>query len=147
MKKLIALLLILCTVAGLVACGSKPADPNNPSNPSNPSTPQIDVNPENSPYKGKSLQVYGMGTGAEYTDYDQFGKGNYIWMMRAALDEWATINGATIEYMGGYNQNVVLSAINSGNKPDIIFQTGNFPKMSNIGVTSPFTAEELQKLT
>lgn len=141
MKKLIAILLVICTVAGLVACGKKPAENPNPSTPAG----STDVTP-NADFKGKTLQIFGVGTEESYTDYDQFGKGNYLWMMKAAIVEWATINEVKIEWKGSYNQNVVLSAMNSGDKPDIIFQTGNFPAMSNAGVTSPFTAEERKML-
>ena len=154
MKKLLALLLVLCTLVGLVACGKKEPASTNSSNPTtssgNSSTeptaakrdPQYDVTPETSPYKGKKLQIYGLGTNASYTNYDSFGKGNYIWMMKAAMEEWAAINGVTLEFKGSYNQNAILSAIQSGEKPDLIFQTGYFPEIANIGITSAFTEAE-----
>ena len=158
MKKVLALLLVLCTLLGLVACGKKePASTNsstpttsgdNTADPTGTTTdPQFAVTPETSPYNGKKLQLYGMGTNVSYTNYDSFGKGNFLWMMKAAMDEWATINGVTIEYKGSYNQNTILSAINSGEKPDaIFFQAGYFPGTSNVGLTAPFTDAEYEKI-
>ena len=157
MKKLLALLLVLCTLVGLVACGKKePASTNNP----NPTTgnntssdptgttedPHLTVTPETSPYKGKTLQMYGLGTAVSYTNYDSFGKGNYLWMLKAAINEWAAINGATIEWKGSYSQNSVLAAIQSGEHPDLVFQSNFFPGMANAGITAAFTEAEYAKL-
>jgi len=160
MKKVLALLLVLCTLLGLVACGKKEPASTNSSTPttsggnntSDPTgateDPQFSMTPEKSPFKGKKLQVYGMGTDVSYTNYDSFGKGNFLWMMKAAMDEWAAINGVTIEYKGAYNQNTILSAINSGEKPDaIMFQAGYFPGTANVGLTEGFTDEEYKKLS
>ena len=158
MKKLFALLLIVCMLAGMVACGSgkpveNPTDPtgNAGGNPSNPTTPSsgTDVNlgkvpekPEDSPYYGKTLQIYGLGVEEDYTDYDKFGKGNYLWMMKAAIEEWSALNGVEIVYEGSYNQALVLSSISAGGHPDIVFQTGNFPGLTNVGISEAFTAKE-----
>ena len=160
MKKLIALILVLCLSVGLVACGGKKADDTtkNPTgnaagpnvNPSTPENPGEGLGPDTvkpgEMFKGKTLQIYGLGTGDDYTDYKQFGKGNYLWMMRAAVEEWATMNGVTIQYLGRYDQNNVLSAMTSGVNPDIIFQTGNFPAMSNVGISSPLSEAEVKML-
>jgi len=157
MKKLLALLLVLCTLVGLVACGKKEPASTNSSTPttgnntsSNPTgtseDPHLTVTPETSPYKGKKLQVYGMGTAVSYTNYDSFGKGNYLWMLKAAAEEWAAINGVTIEYKGSYSQNGILAAINSGEHPDLIWQSNHFPAMANAGLTAAFTEAEYAKL-
>lgn len=100
----------------------------------------------NRPYAGKKLQIYGIGAQNYYTDYSQFGKGNYLWMMKVAIDEWATFNGVTIEYMGSYNQTGVLAEMMAGNSPDIVFQSNEFPQIANLGITSAFTDEEYAKL-
>ena len=138
MKKLLALVLVLCMVVGLVAC-SKPAEQD----------PEITTTPTTgeTSFAGKTLQIWGNGSATSYTDYDAFGKGNYVWMMRAAIDEWATINGVTIKYCGSYNQNAILAAMASGEKPDIIFQTENFPTVANYGIVAPWTEEEYNTLT
>jgi len=153
MKKLIALFLVLCLSVGLVACGGKKTDTTttDPSqgssaNATDPTIPIPGGNNGTKPFKGKSLEIYGLGTGEEYTDYSQFGKGSYLWMMRAAIEEWATEQGVTIQYLGAYNQSQVLANMSSGNKPDIIFQTSNFPSMANVGITSAFTDAEVSKL-
>ena len=67
MKKLIALLLVLCTVFGLVACGGKKTDDNAGGNattptggtntPANTDDPQLNMTPDKSPYNGKKIQV------------------------------------------------------------------------------------------
>ena len=141
MKKLLALVLVLCMVVGLVAC-TKPAekDPTTPST-STPTTGKTS-------FKGKTLQIWGNGTAESYTDFEtKFGKGNYVWMMRAAIDEWAYINGVTIVYEGSYDQNAMLSAMASGSKPDILFQTEKFPAIANFGIVDAFTEEEYNTLT
>ena len=157
MKKLLALLLVLCTLVGLVACGKKePASTNNnPTTGNNTSSdptgstedPHLTVTPETSPYKGKTIEIYGMGTAVSYTNYDSFGKGNYIWMMKAAIEEWAAINGVTLVYKGSYNQNAYLAAVQAGDHPDLLFTGELFPKTANAGVLAPFTEEEYKKLS
>jgi len=156
MKKLLALFLVLCTLVGLVACGKKEPASTNSSNPTTGNStsdptgttedPHLTVTPETSPYKGKTLEIYGMGTAVSYTNYDSFGKGNYIWMMKAAMEEWAAINGAKIEWKGAYNQNTVLASIQSGDHPDLIFHSNFFPAISNTGLTAEFTEDEYNKL-
>ena len=159
MKKLFALLLVLCMLVGLVACGDKKDDPgttnNNPTTGSNNTTdptsatadPQDSMTPEKSPYNGKTLQIYGMGTEKSYTNYTTFGKGNFLWMMKAAIEEWAAMNGVTIEYKGSYNQAQLTASIQSGDKPDILFQTGYFPTTANVGLVIPFTDAEYEMLS
>jgi len=157
MKKLLALFLVLCTLVGLVACGKKDdsaANNNNPTTGNNTSSnptgtsedPHLTVTPETSPYKGKTLEIYGMGTEVSLTNYDSFGKGNYMWMEKAAMEEWAAINGVTIEWKGSYNQNAILASIQSGDHPDLIFHSNMYPAISNTGLTAEFTDEEYNKL-
>ena len=160
MKKLLALLLVLCTLVGLVACGGKKEEPsagNNTTPTSGSSTtdptggsatedPHLTVTPETSPYKGKTLQLYGFGTAESYTDYSIFGKGNYLWMHKAAVDEWAAINGVTIEYKGSYNQAQILASMTSGDKPDMVMTSNNFPSIANVGISTSFTEAEYKKL-
>ena len=75
------------------------------------------------PFAGKTLQIQGVGDGRHYTDYSSFHWGNYMWMMRAAIDEWATINDVTVEYVnyGAYQTGAqekpadVIFALNSAN--------------------------------
>ena len=160
MKKLLALLLVLCTLVGLVACGGKKDDStagNNTTPTSGSSTtdptggsatedPHLTVTPETSPYKGKTLQLYGFGSADSYTDYSIFGKGNYLWMMKAAVDEWAAINGVTIEYKSSYNQAQILASMTSGDKPDMVMTSNNFPSIANVGISTAFTEAEYNKL-
>ena len=161
MKKLIALLLVICVVFGLAACGGKKtddtakdptggsanADPSTPSlpNPDGPDGPD-DPQPTDSPYKGKTIEIYGLGTQDSYTDYTQFGKGNYVWMERAAIDEWAAMNGVTVIYKGSYNQSGILADMSSGGKPDLIFQSNHYPSLANVGLAAAFTEAEYNKL-
>ena len=137
MKKILALVLVLCLVLGLVAC-SKPVE----------QEPEITTAPTTgeTSFAGKTLEVYGKAATNSYTDYSAFGKGSYSWMMRAAMDEWAAMNGVTIKYCGDYTQNVILAAMASGEKPDIIIQVNNFPTVANYGIVQAWTEEEYNTL-
>ena len=156
MKKILALLLVLCTLVGLVACGKKepastnsstPTTGNSTSDPTDTTEdPHLTVTPETSPYKGKTLEIYGIGTAVSYTNYDSFGKGNFVWMEKAAIEEWAAINGVKIEWKGTYNQNGILASIQSGDHPDLIFHSNQFPAISNVGLTAELTDAEYEKL-
>jgi len=156
MKKILALLLVLCTLVGLVACGKKEPASTNSSTPTTGNStsdptgttedPNLTVTPETSPYNGKTLEIYGIGTAVSYTNYDSFGKGNYLWMEKAAIEEWAAINGVKIEWKGTYNQNGILASIQSGDHPDLIFQSNQFPAISNVGLTAELTDAEYEKL-
>ena len=156
MKKILALLLVLCTLVGLVACGKKEPASTNSSTPTTGNStsdptgttedPHLTVTPETSPYNGKTLEIYGIGTAVSYTNYDSFGKGNYLWMEKAAIEEWAAINGVKIEWKGTYNQNGILASIQSGDHPDLIFQSNQFPAISNVGLTAELTDAEYEKL-
>ena len=168
MKKLIALLLVVCVVFGLAACGGKKSDDtakdptkgasaNNPTTPAGPGGSLGPGSPDNpgtnnpggiteSPYKGKTLEIYGNGNPDSYTDYAQFGKGNYVWMMRAAMQEWAEMNGVTLVFKGSYNQAGILADMSSGGKPDVIFHTEQFPMVANSGIITSFTEAEYNKL-
>lgn len=187
MKKLIALLLVLCMVLSLAACG-KPADDTtgtgesqsaNAGNSDNkkpggdmgggiigdgytgdtlanvgseglagaieniPTTNDDLINPD---FKGKTIQIYGY-SGAEFDYIDDMGKGSYIWMVRAAIDEWAALNDVTIVFEGDYDQNAILGAINSGEKPDVILGGNRFPLMANMGIIRALTDEEYKQIS
>lgn len=153
MKKVLALLLVLCTLFGLVACGKKePSSSSNPTNPTNTTDPtsgiiddpQFQMTPENSPYNGKTLQIYGFMPDS-YTDYSTYTH-NYNWMERAAMEEWAAMNGVTLEFKGGYNQAAILAQIQAGSAPDLCFYSEQFPKCANAGIVTGFTTEEYNKL-
>jgi len=162
MKKLIALLLVICVVFGLAACGGKKTDDTakDPTGdesaeggPTAPTLPNINAtNPTTGSdittdqFRGITLEIYGNGTQDSYTDYEQFGKGNYVWMMRAAMMEWAEMNGVTLVFKGSYNQSAILADMSSGGKPDIIFHTEQFPMVANVGLIAYFTEAEYNKL-
>ena len=166
MKKLLAFLLAACLLIGLVACakpstnstdsstGNNSADNNNNNN--NNNSNDGGENNENDgasnvvlgegPYKGKTLQIWGFASNDSYNNFKNMGVGNYIWMMRAAIDEWAAINGVTIEYINDYNQGEILSDINSGENPDLLFQHNQYPPAANFGIIGAFTEEEYNKI-
>lgn len=97
------------------------------------------------PYKGKTLQIYGMGDPESMTDFSQFNE-YFTWMQKAAAAEWAEMNGVTLEFKGKYDQNTVLSAINSGERPDVIYHSNGFPAIANNGIVAQFTDAEYKKL-
>ena len=148
MKRLLAMMLALIMVFSLVACG-KPADNADGTKPSaGPTEPKettplrddienispdlLEKDPENlepdsndayiNPEKfgGKTLQIYGVSS-ITYDDIENMnGEGNFLWMMRAAADEWAELNNVTLSYDGDYNSSTILGAINSGERPDLL---------------------------
>ena len=176
MKKLIALFLILCMVVGLVACGKTDTGASNPTAGNNPTTGNnstgsnsggdhniiqgdatvgagiVNTSITNNNdlikpdvYGGKTLQIYGFSSAA-FEDIEEMGMGSFIWMMRAAIDEWAYLNNVTIVYEGDYDQNTLLGAINSGAKPDLLLHCDRFPACANVGIVRALTDEEYNQL-
>ncbi len=178
MKKLFALLLVLCMLLSLTAC-KKPADnegtgtgaaANNEDtewtyihveNTGNFQLEELDtgtgiagvnkeilnnddlINPEK--FAGKKIQIYGYD-GEMYEDIDNADWLSFIWMVRAAVDEWATLNQVEVEYVGGYDQSVILSDINAGGKPDLLLYCDKFPLPAVTGIARAFTQEEYDEL-
>ena len=99
----------------------------------------------NPAFAGKTLQVYGF-SGAQYDYIEDMGKGNYIWMVRAAIDEWAALNKVNIVFEGDYDQNTLLGAINSGAKPDVLLDCSDFPVTANMGIVRALTDAEYKQL-
>ena len=163
LKRFFALLLVIVLVIGMSACGGmKPdyTDPtagNNPTTGNNPATntnSPSGTNPpteSDKPFKGKKLQLYGFGGATSYSAFgDEEGamykEGNYLWMQRAAIMEWAAINEVTIEFKGSYNQNVLLTAMQSGENPDMFSVMNQFPTVATYGLTAYFTDAEYNEL-
>ncbi len=179
MKKLLALLLVLCMVVGLIACGKPAENPaggttgnsaNNNNNEENdepretvalredvsdmgadvgldttkvPDSNDEFINPEK--FAGKSIQIYGCDS-IVFDDIENMGKGSFLWMMRAAIDEWATLNQVEVTYDGGLNTNDILAAINSGDKPDLMLEVLEAPLYFYTGITRGFTEDEYKQL-
>ena len=101
------------------------------------------INPEK--FSGKKLQIYGYSS-STYEDLDNMGKGTFIWMVRAAVDEWAYLNGVEIDFVGGYDQSVILGDIHAGGKPDLLLYCNKFPLPALTGITRAFTQEEYEAL-
>lgn len=102
------------------------------------------INPEK--FGGKELQIYGVANIA-YDDIENMeGMGTFLWMMRAAADEWAELNNVTLSYEGDYNASTILGAINSGEKPDLLMLCKESPNSSNMGITKAFTQEQYDKI-
>ena len=175
MRRIITLLLVLVMVFSLIACGKKPADSANGTNPTDEVTvPKITapiredvsnvevetlkpsgnvadsndeyINPEK--FGGKTLQIYGISSDM-YEDIENMeGQHTFLWMMRAAADEWAALNNVTLSYEGEFNGNAVLGAINAGDRPDLVlFTTNKFVSACNMGITRAFTEEEYKTLS
>ena len=104
----------------------------------------------NSPFKGKTIEIYGMGNDESYQDMqvmiDNESTKIYPYIERAAIVEWAELNGVTVVFKGAYDQNAIMSAINAGEKPDVISHTNVFPGIANNGLTGAFTNAEYKKL-
>jgi len=106
----------------------------------------------NSKYKGKTLEIYGLGTDdSEYytnmqTIIDNESTKIYPHVERAAIVEWAAMNGVNIVFKGDYNQNTVMAAINAGEKPDVVFQSNQFESLALNGLAASLTSSEYKKL-
>lgn len=102
-------------------------------------------NPLASPFNGKTIEIYGLGSEISYTDYSQY-DGKYHWMMRAAVVEWAEMNGVRLVFAGEYDQNKILSAMDAGDCLDVVFHTDKFPGIANVDISASFTDAEYKKL-
>ena len=106
----------------------------------------------NSPYKGKTLEIYGWGTNdsEHYLDIQKMidleSTEIYPYIERAAIVEWAEMNGVTLDFKGDYNQNTVMSAISAGDTPDVIAHHNQFNSMALNGLAAPLTNAEYKKL-
>lgn len=181
MKKLLALLLALCMVLSLAACGKKTDKPDSTDDSQSAGNNEEEtewtyihventgnfekeelvtgtgmeavnteilnnddlIDPEK--FGGKKLQIYGYSS-ATYEDIDNMGKGNFIWMVRAAIDEWAYMNNVEVEFVGGYDQTVILGDIHAGGKPDLLLKCDKFPLPATTNITRAFTDEEYAEL-
>jgi len=101
------------------------------------------INPDK--FAGKKIQIYGYNS-ATYEDIDEMGKGSFVWMVRAAVAEWAALNQVEVEYVGKFDQNVITGDINSGGNPDLILNANIFPAPATSGIIRPFTDEEYAQL-
>ena len=181
MKRLFALLLALCLLFSLAACGKKPAGNDSTgtgaaANNNEEDTEWTYIHVENTgnfqkeelvtgtglnavnteilnnddliqpdKFAGKKIQIYGYDS-ETYEDIDNADWLSFIWMVRAAVDEWATLNKVEVEYVGGYDQSVILSDINAGGKPDLLLYCNAFPLPALSGITRAFTQEEYDEL-
>ena len=180
MKRFLALLLALCMLLSLTACGKKKNDTDatgeNQNAGNKEETEWTYVYVENTgnfaveelvtgtgmnavdttilnnndlidpdKFGGKKLQIYGYSS-ASYEDIDNMGKGTFIWMVRAAIDEWATLNNVEVEFVGGYDQSVILGDIHAGGHPDLLLYCNKFPLPATTGITRAFTEEEYAQL-
>ena len=98
-------------------------------------------------FGGKTLQIYGLSS-IVFDDIENMsGEGNFLWMMRAAADEWAALNNVTLSYDGDYNASAILGAINSGEHPDLLIMCTETPNASNMGITKAFTQEQYDHIS
>lgn len=171
MKRILALLLVLCMAFSLLACGKKTGTDGTGANKGNEPeqtwgtlsnegdsglvgggeegaekiTSNDDlIDPDK--FGGKTLQLYGFSAATYDLIEDMPAPANFIWMMRAAVDEWAYLNNVEIVYEGDYDQNILLGAINNGEKPDLFLHLDKFPITANLGIVRPFTEEEYNQL-
>jgi len=143
MKKIIALLLVLCLVFSLVACGKKNTGDTNTDNTGSGSN--TNTNTGEKPYAGKTLQIWGI-VGENWQNIEKINAKNWTYMICAAMEEWAYLNDVKLEYVAPYDQDSLIGAINSGSKPDFCFATQMFPAVANLGLIQPFTEEQKSKI-
>ncbi len=147
MKRILALLLVFVMVFALAAC-TKPAEPTDPSTPSGPSNPSNPTNPTGNgggDIKGKTLQIWAV-VGPEYETEDKIDAKVWLWMVRAAIVEWAHLNDVNLNFVSNFDQTSLMAAIHSGSKPDLVFTSGNFPSAANLGLLETLNAEQQAKI-
>ncbi|MBQ3491435.1 MAG: hypothetical protein IJA74_02665 [Oscillospiraceae bacterium] len=160
MKKFLALLLVLCLVFSLVACGKKNTGDTNTdatgssnagdsgnadSGNENAGGNGTNTNTGEKPYAGTTLQIWGL-VGDQYQKIDKINAKVWLWMVCAAIEEWAYLNDVKLEYVSPYNQDSLIGSINSGAKPDFCIATQEFPAVANMGLIQPFNEEQKAKL-
>jgi len=110
-------------------------------------TARPEPNPTSTTADDKVLQIYGLGMPDSFSDYTKFDENDYRWMMRAAAEEWAALNGYTLEFKGSTDYNSLIAATGAGsNDSDIIFYNNNYFNIVSSGLAVPFTDGEYQKL-
>ena len=175
MKRLLALLLVLCMMAGMLACG-KPADSAGGTTPGGDNKETTEESKETTPirddisnieeddlaikseadnsnaayinpekFAGKKLQIAGLN-GDSFNDLDNMGKGTYNWMIRAAIADWAALNQVEVTFECGYSSTDILSAVNSGTKLDLMFGANAHGELCNQGITQGFTKEQYDEI-
>ncbi len=150
MKKFLALLLVLCLVFGLVACGGKnngddPVDGTSGANSDNNSDSDNNANIGDKPYAGTTMQIWGI-VGEQWQNIDKINAKNWTYLVCAAMEEWAYLNDVKLVYVSAYNQETLIGSISSGEKPDFCFATQEFPAVANMGLIQPFTEEQKTKI-
>lgn len=176
MKKLLALLLALCLVFGLVACGGDTGDNtgdntgsnvgdnagnnggedagnnggedagNNGGEDAGNNGGENTGNAGSGSYAGKTLEIWAV-TGEGYSDPEKINAKNWMYMVRAAMVEWADKNGVTLNFVSNYNQQNLTSALGAGDKPDFVMATEKFPEIANLGLVQAFTDAQVKKVT
>ncbi len=169
MKKLIALLLVICMVVSLGACkkpaqepggsqaggstgltdgsaaGTESADTSTETIgvPILPITDNSDlINPEK--FGGKKLEIYGYAY-SPYIDIENM-DGSAGWMIRAAVDEWAQLNNVEIEFEGNYDLSVILGDMGAGGKPDLLLYCDKIPLPELTHIVRHFSEAEYKEL-
>ena len=135
MKRILALLLVFVMVFALAACGDKP-EPTEPTGPSEPTAETLE---------GKTLQIWAV-VGNEYETEDKINASVWLWMVRAAIVEWAHINKVNLQFVSNFDQTSLMAAITSGSKPDLVFTSGQFPSAANLGLLQELTDDQAAKI-
>ena len=143
MKKFISLLLALCLVLALAACGgggnveTKPDETKPTESKPAESTPS---QPAANPYKGTEIEVWGVAVN-QYEDITKVNHKSFWDFTLVAMMEWCAANEVTLKWGGAYAQARYMAAIAGGQTPDLIFTYSNFPTFANLGITKGMSAE------
>ena len=150
MKKVISLLLALCLVLALAACGgggnseTKPSEDPKPTDPK-PTDPKP-TEPEN-PYAGTEIEVWGVDPNENVlVDISKVNASAWYDMVLVAMMEWCDANDVTLKWGGTYNQATLMAAVAGGHTPDLLFTYSHFPNIANLGITKPLTEEGYAKI-
>ena len=141
MKKFISLLLALCLVLALAACGGGNDDPKpTETKPSETKPTETKPTEAQNPYKGTEIEVWGVDV-SKFADITTVNAGDFLDCVLVAMVEWGAANEVTIKWGGSYTQARYMAAVAGGQTPDLILTYGAFPTFANLGITKGMSAE------
>ena len=146
-KRLLALLLVGCMSASLLACGAKNEEQTTSSSTTQSTTAgttaatteaatAATTEPEETnPFKGKEITIFKSDPETVHSNLQGW---DYTQGEQLTIDEWLLENEVTAKYLvASSDLSGMMAAVNSKNGPDLMSTNTNFPNIANIGLVQP----------
>ncbi|MBO5197126.1 MAG: extracellular solute-binding protein [Lachnospiraceae bacterium] len=146
-KRLLALLLVGCMSASLLACGAKNEEQTTSSSTTQSTTAgttaatteaatAATTEPEETnPFKGKEITIFKSDPETVHSNLQGW---DYTHGEQLTIDEWLLENEVTANYLvASSDLSAMMAAVNSKNGPDLMSTNTNFPNIANIGLVQP----------